>query len=168
MKKMLVGTVAVLGLGAVLGLTTGNVMAAGPASDADKAFVGKVSQGGAYEVEAGKIAAARGTTPFIRNFGVMETHDHTGVGAGLKKAAAETGVSIAPGMNAEFTERLTKLKSVAADKFDSLYLEDMKQIHNKDEGLFVQEAKEGTGPYKDFCHQTAVLVKAHLGWLDTM
>ena len=44
----------------------------------------------------------------------------------------------------------------------------MKQIHNKDEGLFVQEASEGTAGYQSFAHQTAVLVKAHLGWLDTL
>jgi putative membrane protein len=168
MKKILLAMVAVVGVGTALTVTTGGVMAAGSASDADKAFVGKVSQGGAYEVEAGKVAAMRGTTPFIRDFGVMETHDHMGVGAGLKKAAAETGVPIAPGLNAEFSARLAKLKSVPADKFDSFYLDDMKQIHNKDEGLFVQESKEGTGPYKEFCHETAVLVKAHLGWLNTM
>ena len=168
MKKALLAMVAVIGVGTALTLTTGDVMAASSASDADKAFVGKVSQGGAYEVEAGKVAAMRGTTPFIRNFGIMETHDHTGVGAGLKKAASETGVPIAPTLNAEFSARLAKLKNVPADKFDSFYLDDMKQIHNKDEGLFVQESNEGTGPYKDFCHQTAVLVKAHLGWLNTM
>jgi putative membrane protein len=162
------GSARVVGIIAV-GLTAAGLMAAGStASNADKAFVAKVSQGGAYEVEAGKIAAVRGTTPFIKDFGVMETHDHELVGAGLKKAAAATGVPIAPGLNAEFSARLAKLKTVPADQFDAYYLNDMKQIHNNDEGLFAKEAEEGTGPYKDFCHQTAVLVKAHLGWLNTI
>jgi hypothetical protein len=44
----------------------------------------------------------------------------------------------------------------------------MKQIHNNDEGLFVQESNEGSQPYKEFAHLTAVLVKAHLGWLNTL
>ena len=44
----------------------------------------------------------------------------------------------------------------------------MKQIHNNDEGLFAQEAQQGSGPYKDFAHHTAVLVNAHLGWLNTL
>jgi putative membrane protein len=169
MNRLRVSVLAATTVAGVCVMLTGvRGVSAASASDADKAFVAKVSQGGAYEVEAGKVAAMRGTTPFIRNFGVMETHDHEGVGAGLKKAAAETGVPIAPGLNAEFSTRLGKLKSVPADKFDAFYLDDMKQIHNKDEGLFVQESKEGTGPYKEFCHQTAVLVKAHLGWLNTM
>jgi putative membrane protein len=159
--------VAAMGFGMMCG-TALLAEAPGGATAADRAFVAKVSQGGAYEVEAGKVAAMRGTTPFIRDFGVLESHDHELVGAGLKKAAAATGVQIAPGLNAEFSARLAKLKSVPADKFDSFYLDDMKQIHNNDEGLFVKESNEGSGPYKEFCHQTAVLVKAHLGWLNTM
>ncbi len=60
------------------------------------------------------------------------------------------------------------MKAVPAAQFDAYYMDDMKQIHNKDEGLFVQEAQDGSAPYKDFAHQTAVLVKAHLGWLNSL
>ena len=77
-------------------------------------------------------------------------------------------MSIAPGLSAEFSQRLAKLKAVPATQFDSYYISDMKQIHNTDEGLFAQEAEDGSAPYKQFAHQTAVLVKAHLGWLNTM
>ena len=127
----------------------------------------KVSQGGLYEVEAGKVAAMRGTIPFIKDFGLLESQDHEGVNSGLKSVADASGVTITPGLNAEFSARLAKLKAVPAAQFDSYYLTDMKQIHNKDEGLFLKEAEEGSAGYKTFAHQTAVLVKAHLGWLDT-
>ena len=138
------------------------------ASSADQAFVAKVSQGGLYEVEAGKVAAMQGTVPVVKNFGVLEAHDHEGVNSRLKHIAGMTGVTIKPGLNAEFSQRLAKLKAVPAAQFDAYYVEDMKQIHNKDEGLFAQEAKEGSDPYKEFAHQTAVLVNAHLGWLNTL
>ena len=144
------------------------LFAADPASQADRDFVAKVSQGGLYEVEAGKVAAAHGTVPVIKNFGVLESHDHEGVNSELKHIAAATGVSIKPGLNAEFTARLYKLKAVPADQFDSFYVNDMKQIHNNDEGLFAKEAQEGTSAYKTFAHQTAILVNAHLGWLNTL
>jgi putative membrane protein len=142
--------------------------AAQSASGADQAFVAKVSQGGLYEVEAGKVAAMHGTVPAIKDFGVLEAHDHQGVNSKLKRIADSTGVTIAPGLNREFTQRLAKLKAVPADQFDASYLADMKQIHNNDEGLFAKEAQDGSGPYKRFAHQTAVLVNAHLGWLNTM
>ena len=61
-----------------------------------------------------------------------------------------------------------KLKTVRAEQFDAFCVEDMKAIHNKDEGLFVQESQEGSAAYKEFAHGTAVLVKAHLGWLGTV
>jgi putative membrane protein len=75
---------------------------------------------------------------------------------------------IKPGLNAEFTARLDKLKAVPADKFDAYYVADMKQIHNNDEGLFAKEASDGTDAYKPFAHNTAVLVEAHLGWLNKL
>ncbi len=150
-------------------LLAGTILQAAPAaSDADQAFVAKVSQGGLYEVEAGKVAATRATMPAVKNFGVLESHDHEGVNSGLKRIAGMTGVTIKPGLNAEFSERLAKLKAVPAAQFDDYYVGDMKQIHNKDEGLFKQEAQDGSEPYKQFAQQTAVLVNAHLGWLNTM
>jgi putative membrane protein len=155
-------------LAAVTLAASAGVANAQAASQADRTFVAQVSQGGMYEVEAGKVAAMRGTTPIVRNFGVLETHDHQGVGAGLKKSASASGVTFPMTLNAEFSARLAKLKSVPADQFDAFYWNDMKQIHNKDEGLFIQEAKDGTAGYHDFAHNTAVLVKAHLGWLNTM
>jgi putative membrane protein len=162
-RTALVAMVAVASLG--FGLI---VHAAEPASEADKVFVGKVSQGGLYEVEAGKVAAMHATTPVVKNFGVLESHDHEGVNAALKHIAGMTGVTITPGLNDEFSQRLAKLKAVPAAQFDAFYVDDMKQIHNKDEGLFVQEAQEGSAAYKDFAHRTAVLVNAHLGWLNTL
>jgi putative membrane protein len=150
----------------VLSAALGTGLMAQTASVNDKAFVAKVSQGGLYEVEAGKVAAMRGTV--VKNFGVLESHDHEGVNSELKRIAAATGVAITPGLNAEFTQRLAKLKAVPAGQFDAYYLDDMKQIHTKDEGLFVAEANDGTAAYKNFAHNTAVLVNAHLGWLKSL
>ena len=96
-------------------------LAAGSASQADRDFVGKVSQGGLYEVEAGKVAATRGTVPFIKDFGLLESQDHEGVNSGLKAVAAKTGVSIQPGLNAEFAARLAKLKATPAAQFDGAF-----------------------------------------------
>jgi putative membrane protein len=149
-------------------LCTTLTLAAEKATEVDRAFVAKVSQGGLFEVEAGKVAATHGVVLAANDFGALDNHDHQGVNSELKRIAAITGVSITPGLNAEFTQRLAKLKSIPSSEFDSYYLADMKQIHNNDEGLFVKEAEEGSAAYRPFAHQTAVLVKAHLGWLNTM
>lgn len=141
------------------------VWALAAASDADRTFVGKVSQGGAYEVEASKLAEARATAPDVKDIASSEVHDHEGVNARLKKIAAATGVPVAGALNAEFTERLAKLKAVSGADFDAAYIEDMKTIHDKDEKLFAQEATDGSGAYKSFAHETDLIVKRHIGAL---
>ena len=139
--------------------------AATTASPADIAFVGKVSQGGAYEVAASKLALERATAWDVRDLAMSEAHDHNGVNLRLKAISQRAGVTIAPALNAEFTERLAKLKAVPAADFDAAYIADMQQIHDKDEKLFAAEAQEGSEDFKTFAHQADLIVKRHIGAL---
>ncbi len=138
---------------------------AAAASDVDKAFIAKVSQGGAYEVAASRVAETRANAQDVKDQAVTEVHDHALVGAKLKRISAAAGVPIAPTLNAEFAARLAKLKSASAADFDSAYIEDMKQIHDKDEKLFAQEAIDGSGDFKAFAAETDPIVKRHIGAL---
>ena len=135
------------------------------ASDADKTFVGKVSQGGAYEVEASRYAETKAVAPDVKDLAIAEVHDHSLVGGNLKRIAAATGVPVAPALNAEFKERLAKLKSASAADFDAAYIADMQSIHDKDEKLFAQEAMDGSDSFKRFAHETDLIVKRHIGAL---
>ena len=139
--------------------------AAAPATDTDKAFVGKVSQGGAYEVAASKFAVQHATMPDVKDQAIAEVHDHTLVGEELKRISASADIQIAPQLNQEFTARLAKLKSAVGPGFDTAYIEDMKSIHDKDEKLFAQEAMDGSDAFKTFAHQTDLIVKRHIGAL---
>ena len=135
------------------------------AADNDKTFTGKVSQGGLYEVMASKYAETKATAPDVKDVAATEVHDHELVNAALKKAAVAAGIKIAPGLNAEFTERLAKLKSASGSDFDAAYIADMQAIHDKDEKLFAQEAMDGSEGYKTFAHQSDLVVKRHIGEL---
>ena len=139
--------------------------AAQPASAADKVFVGNVSQGGAYEVEASKLAVQRATMPDVKDLAIAEAHDHELVNANLKRIGAATGIPVAAEPKPEFQQRLAKLKSASASDFDAAYIADMKQIHDKDEKLFAKEAIEGSDNFKTFAHQTDLIVKRHIGAL---
>jgi putative membrane protein len=148
-----------------LALTVTHVVSAqNGASDIDKAFVGKVSQGGAYEVESSKLAVRKAIAQDVKDLANSEVHDHELVGAELKKISASKGVPISPILNAEFQGKLDHLKSLSAADFDAAYLSDMDAIHDKDEKLFAQEAIEGTA-YKAFAAKTDPIVKRHIGAL---
>ena len=138
-------------------------LAASPASDVDKTFVAKVSQGGMYEVEASKLAEARAVAQDVKDLANTEVHDHSLVGAKLKKVSTDDGLPVAAGLNGEFTQRFAKLKSVSAAGFDAAYLADMAQIHDKDEKLFAQESGDGSGAFKAFAAETDKIVKRHIG-----
>jgi putative membrane protein len=155
-----------LPIAAIVFSTATFAFAAATATPADLDFVAHVSQGGSYEVAAGKVAEMRGQTPDIRDLGVMEAHDHTLVNDKLKQIAGETGAPFPEHLNAEFQQRLDKLKAVPAAKFDAYFLADMKQIHDGDEKRFQNESKGGSKPYQKFAYQTAVVVQRHLGAIN--
>ncbi len=151
--------------GLVIGtlMIASGLVAATPASPADKEFVGKVSQGGMYEVEAGRVAMRRAKAQDVKDLAAMDVHDHELVGAKLKRVSASKGVSMASTLNGEFAARLEKLKSASDLEFDAAYVLDMSAIHDKDVKLFIQESTEGSEGYKEFAAETARVVRRHIG-----
>ena len=141
--------------------------AAEKVSEADKTFVAKVSQGGMYEVELGKLAETKGERQDIRDQGNTEAHDHTLVGDKLKAICRSNGIDFPDKLNPEFQSRLDKMKAEPGPKFDAAYLEDMKKIHAGDGAAFAKEAMGGTNPQlKAFAAETFRIVRRHIGELD--
>jgi putative membrane protein len=135
-------------------------------SDVDKTFVGKVSQGGMYEVELGKVAETMGQAQDIKDSANTETHDHMLVGDKLKSIMEANGMQFPTALNAQFQARLDKMKALAPEKFDLAYLADMKKIHDADGAAFAKEAKKGSNAdLKAFAAETYKIVQRHLGEL---
>ncbi len=134
------------------------------ASPADRAFVAKVSQGGMFEVQAGKLADQKGSTPDIRDFGAMEAHDHTPVGDKLKAVAGHEGISFGSELNADFGGKLAHLKSLSGPAFDTAYMDQMATVHAGDGAAFAKEAKEGgSADFRSFAAETHLIVQRHIG-----
>jgi putative membrane protein len=147
--------------------TSGSLRADDSFSDQDKAFVGKVSQGGMYEVELGKVAQDKGMTQDIKDSGNTETHDHMLVGDKLKSIMEANGMTFPTSLNAEFQARLDKISALPADQFDAAYIADMKKIHMADGAAFKKEAMDGSNAdLKAFAAETYNIVQRHLGELD--
>lgn len=148
-----------------LAMTT-SVLAADPVSDADKSFVAKVSQGGMYEVQLGKLAEQKGTTQDVKDQGNTETHDHILVGDKLKSIATANGLAFPDKLDTAFQARLDRMSGLPNAEFDAAYIADMKKIHDADGAAFAKEAKSGTNPdLKAFAAETHRIVERHLGEL---
>ena len=154
-----------MALGAAL-LSAGAATAAVPTA-ADRAFVAKVSQGGMFEVSAGKLAESKGSTQDIRDFATAEVHDHTLVGGKLKAISASEGIAISPTPNAEFAGKLSHLQGLSGTAFDAAYLSEMASLHAADGAAFAKEANEGgSAAYRAFGAETHRIVQRHIGAIN--
>ncbi|MDA0569510.1 DUF4142 domain-containing protein [Burkholderia gladioli] len=133
--------------------------AGGATSDADRAFVAMVSQGGMFEVAAGKVAARQGARQDIVDLGSTEAHDHQLVGAKLPAAAGAAGIEVDTQLNAAFTQRLDKLRGLSGTAFDDAFIAEMKTIH----------AADGGDPgLRAFAAEAVRIVKRHQGALHAL
>ena len=138
-------------------------------SPADRGFIAKVSQGGMFEVEAGKLASQKGAQQNIVDLGFTEVHDHQLVGAKLRSIAESVGLQLDTGLNAGFQARLARLNSLAGPAFDNAFITDMDAIHKLDGAAFAEEAKSGHNPaLRAFASETVLIVKRHLGALHAL
>ena len=153
-----------IALAAFLAMAATQAVAAPAATAADRAFVAKVSQGGMYEVAAGKLAQSKGSTQDVRDFATAEVHDHTLVGDRLKAVSASEGVTFPATLNAEFSGKLARLSRLSGTAFDAGYLSDMAAIHDADGAAFAQESTGGGSPaYRAFGQETHRIVLRHIG-----
>ena len=137
---------------------------AATATAADRAFVAKVSQGGMFEVEAGKLAMQKASAQDVQDFAAAEVHDHTLVGDKLKAISAREGVDIALTLNAEFSGKLSRLQSLSGTAFDATYMADMAALHDADGAAFAKESVSGgSAAYRAFGAETHLIVQRHIG-----
>ena len=149
---------------AAASLLAAHASAAPTATAADRAFVAKVSQGGMFEVAAGKLATAKGSTQDVRDFGTTEVHDHTLVGDKLKAISTSEGITISASPNQEFAGKLAHLSGLSGTAFDGAYLSEMAALHDADGAAFLKESSNGgSSAYRQFGTETHRIVLRHIG-----
>ena len=128
----------------------------------DQAFVKKAAMGGMAEVEAGKIAAQKGSSDQVKQFGQMMVDDHGKANDQLKQIAASKGLTIAdtdPKAEAE-TKQLSKLDGTA---FDKKYAKMQVKDHDDTVKLFQKEASSGKdADLKKFASDTLPILQTHM------
>ena len=156
----------------VLGLAAASMIGvSGSAAETagDQSFVAKVSQGGMFEVQAGKLAADKGSTQDVRDFGVMEAHDHSLVGDKLKANVGVEKLSFSSQLNPEFSGKLKHLQSLSGPAFDQAYLSDMATLHAADGAAFAKVAQTGeTAGMRAFGAETHRIVQRHIGAIQAV
>lgn len=135
----------------------------GAGSMMDKAFVRTALQGGMAEVQLGQLAAQKGNSDDVKQFGQKMVDDHTKLGDQLKPIAEQMGVKPPTSISSKDKATMAKLQSLNGDAFDKAYIKDMVKDHTKDEKDFKQEADRTTNDQLKQCvTQGEQVISEHL------
>jgi len=116
------------------------------ASVQDKTFLRESSQGGVFEIQAGKLAAQKGSAEDVKQFGQMMVTDHTTLNKQMMPVMVEAGVKPPTGLPGKDKKELAKLQGLSGDAFDKEYITAMLKDHEEDKQEFHMEATSGQLP----------------------
>ena len=138
-------------------------------NDKDRDFLQKAAQGGMAEVELGKLAADKGSTAAVRDFGSMMVKDHSLLNDEMKELAKQKSVTLPAAMDVKNRGKLDELAKKSGKDFDDAYLDCMKKAHKNDQDL-LEDARDKTKDpeVKAAAEKALPVIQAHLEHLKTL
>ena len=133
------------------------------ATAADKAFMKKAADGGMTEVELGQLAAEKGGSDAVKDFGNQMVKDHTKINDNLKELAGKMNVTLPASVNAKHKAVIDKMSGLSGAAFDNAYVPEMVKDHKKDISEFQMTAKmTKNDDLKKFINDSLDMMKDHL------
>jgi putative membrane protein len=112
----------------------------------DKMFLKKAAAGGMFEVQAGQVAAQKGNSDAVRDFGKQMVADHIKLNQDMEPIARKFNVGPPEKLEKKDQAELDKLNSLTGTDFDKEYITCMVMDHRKDQHEFRMEAANATDP----------------------
>ena len=128
-------------------------------------FVQKAAISDLFEVQAGKIALERASSPEVKAFARMMIHDHTKSTAELKAAIASSGqtLTVPTDLPDDKTSALQDLTKVDAKDFDKKYIDGQVDGHQQALDLMARYGNDGdVADLKAIALKTGPVVQKHL------
>jgi putative membrane protein len=128
-------------------------------------FVQKVATSDMYEVQAGKIAAEKGQSDAVKQFGQQMVDAHTKTTeelTGIVKTKS-LKVDLPAKLDAKHQKLIDDLDSVPAQDFDKTYAKQQVDAHQEAVNLFKKYASQGDDTdVKQFAQKTLSTIEHHL------
>jgi putative membrane protein len=133
----------------------------------DRTFLRKAGEGGLAEVQFGKLAAQKGASDDVKNFGQKMVEDHSKLNEKMAPIASNMGVNPPTHLNKEDQAEYNKLNSLSGDAFDKEYIAMMVKDHHTDLREFRQEASSTSDPtLKAAVDEGANVIHDHMVMID--
>lgn len=132
-------------------------------SQNDKNFMRSAVKGGNAEVALGHLAAQKGSSEDVRQFGEKMVADHQRLADQIRDVARAEGIEPPSGTGGKDKALEAKLKTLSGPEFDKAYLGAMVKDHRADLDAFNKEANRGNDTaIKDAASRGAALIGEHL------
>ena len=133
------------------------------AMSSDMKFAMEAAVGGMEEVQLGQLAAQKGATDEVRQFGQKMVDDHSKANDDLKQVASSKGWMLPASLDAKHQADVDKMSSLSGAAFDRAYVKMMVSDHKKDVGEFQKESTRGAdSDIKSFATRTLPTLQEHL------
>ena len=132
-------------------------------SVADTKFVKEAADGGMAEVALGKLAADKGSSGSVKQFGQRMVDDHGKANDQLKQLASQKNVELPQEPSAKHKATMARLEKLSGSDFDKAYVAEMLKDHKQDVAAFQRESRSANDPdIKSFAAQTLPTLQEHL------
>ncbi|HEY1770516.1 MAG TPA: DUF4142 domain-containing protein [Chthoniobacterales bacterium] len=141
--------------------------ASGHATSMEKMFVKKAADGGMTEVELGHLAAEKGASDAVKDFGNQMVTDHSKINDNLKEVAGKMNVQLPSTISKKHKMVMDKLTGLSGAAFDTAYVKEMVKDHKMDVAEFEKADKEVKNPdLKSFIDDSLPTLKDHLAKIE--
>jgi putative membrane protein len=133
----------------------------------DQAFYKNAAQAGIAEVEMGKMAQEKASSPAVKEFAAMMVKDHSAANSKLKAIAKAKGVELPtePDVMQKAMAKKTDMKS--GESFDKDYIQGQIKAHKDTIDLLNKEIERGKDAQaKAFAAETLPKVRMHLEHIE--
>jgi putative membrane protein len=139
-------------------------MPSAPLTNAEQEFVTKAAEGGMFEVEIGKMAAAKAVDPAVKSFGQMLADDHGAANDKLKQIASAHNVPLPAALPSDKKKELDELSKLSGKDFDKQFVKTVGiKDHHHDIAEFEKAARMArSDDVKSFAQSSLPTLQKHL------
>jgi putative membrane protein len=134
-------------------------------------FTQKAAMSDMYEVEAGKIAADKGQSAEVKQFGQQMVDAHSATGAELKTIVTDQklNVTLPAKLDSDHQAMIDELSKATPADFDKVYVAQQVKGHEAAAKLFKHYAERGDNkPLQDFAAKTLPTIEKHLSMAESL
>ena len=141
----------------------GEQAAMGAMSSRDQKFMMDAAMSGLKEVELGRWAVQKGTSPEVKQFGQQMVDHHSKANTELAQLATSKGITLPTQVDEKHQKDMTKITRLSGEAFDRAYSKEMLKDHENAAKDFEKQSTDGTdADLKAFASKGLPTLQQHL------